>query len=100
MKSKEMKEVRELIITAANASGYLIGGNPPEGEFDLTLGRKHVVDFLLKSNSTGYLQVHMIEERPDDEWVWGRAVYSIRSISEAFLFCSILTNSANIAAKR
>jgi hypothetical protein len=101
MEPKEMRKVRNLIVTAAKANGYEIEGNASEGnKFELTLGRKHVVDFLLKSNSSGYLQVQMIEERPDSKWAWGRAVYSIRSISEAFLFCNILTNSAIIAAKR
>jgi hypothetical protein len=100
MNSTEMNKVRELIVTAAEANGYNVTGKPDDGEFQLELGRKHVVDFMLKSNSSGYLQVHLVEEKKKDEWAFGRAVYSIRSVAEAFLFCNVLSVSALIAARR
>ena len=60
------------------------------------LANWHGVAFEIKENSSGYLQVHQWEENEK----YGRAVYSLRSVSDVIHFCSILISSSNIRAKR
>lgn len=65
--------------------------------YRIHLGLHHGVDFLVESNSTGYIQCKQWDENTDE---FNRAVYSLRYTSDVIYFCTILMNSASIRARR
>lgn len=72
-----------------------------EKEFSIDVNKFHHVAYLVKENSSGYLQIHQWENVNNSETgEWGRAVYSLRSISDVIQFCSILLISTQIYARR
>jgi hypothetical protein len=61
----------------------------------------NAVDFRILENADGYLEVHQYEEKREEEPErYGRAVYSLRTISDVILFCELLINSVTIRARR
>jgi len=69
--------------------------------FIIDVDKYHSVAFQIRENSSGYLQVHQWEgENESENGEWGRAVYSIRNISDVIQFCSIILSSSKIYARR
>lgn len=61
----------------------------------------HAAAFQVKLSSAEYLQVHQWEcDAEGRESRYGRAVYSIRSYTDAVEFCSVLLASARLRARR
>ncbi|KUI97777.1 hypothetical protein [Vibrio sp. MEBiC08052] len=85
----------ELVKTVAIEQGYEVEGS------QIYLDKYNSVDFSLCENDSGYLQVHQWEYTNDEgEGRYGRAVYSLRNITDVIQFCNILISSSNIRAKR
>lgn len=85
-----------IIESFAEEIGYTIESVSDEC-IQVHLEKYHAVDFELKANSSGYIQCKEWDENREE---YNRAVYSIRSISDAVRFCIILENSKMIRAKR
>lgn len=70
-------------------------------KIQLYLDGWHTVAFEIRQNSKNYLQVHPWESVDEnDDGRYGRAVYSLRSVSDVIQFCSIIISSSKIRAKR
>ena len=93
----ENEKQKELIKEVAKEHGYQIDGG--ETVFEIYTDQWHSVAFQIKENSAGYLQVHQWEE-DDDDGQYGRAIYSLRTLSDVIRFCHILISSLNLRAKR
>lgn len=90
----------DLIKQVAKEQGYEIdGGNK---RFFIYIDKWNSVAYEIKENRVGYLQVHQWEESSEnnDDGKYGRAVYSLRSITDVVKFCSILLASSSLRAKR
>lgn len=85
-----------IIKEVAEENGYLIEIRSDEC-YEIHLGVHHGVDFLVESNSSGYIQCGQWDENGER---YSRAVYSIRTTTDVIQFCSILINSAQIRARR
>ncbi|WP_392552939.1 hypothetical protein RHO14_03480 [Orbus wheelerorum] len=93
-------ELIKIIKDVATAQNYEITGS--DKEFDVCIERWNAVSFLIRENGSGYLEVHQWEPIPGikSHGQYGRAVYSLRSVSDVIQFCSIMISSSAIRAKR
>ena len=92
-----MKELSwiETIKQVALEQGYEVEDNY------IYLDKYNAVAYSIFENSSGYIQVHQWEYVNDDkDGRYGRAVYSIRSISDVVRFCDVLVASAMLRARR
>ncbi|MBU9312908.1 hypothetical protein [Burkholderia multivorans] len=90
-------DLLDMIKYVAKEQGFKISDmNGSSSKFDLYINRHHGVAFRV-SQPSDYIQVHQWEDNTSE---YGRAVYSIRSHSDAIQFCNILIASAGIRAKR
>jgi len=90
-------DLMDMIKYVAREQGYKISNaNGTGSKFDLYINRHHGVAFRVLQ-ATEYIQIHQWEDNTNE---YGRAVYSIRSHSDAIQFCNILIASASIRAKR
>ena len=88
-----------LIKKIAEEQGYDVEGS--DKQFYVQIDRWNAVAYKIQENRVGYLQVHQWEEDSEDEnGYYGRAVYSLRNITDVVQFCNILLASASIRAKR
>ena len=95
----QIQDYIKIIKTVAKENELVVDGS--EKEFSIDVNKYHHVAYLVKENSSGYLQVHQWENVNENEsGEWGRAVYSLRSISDVIQFCSILLSSTQIYARR
>ncbi len=95
----DIKKGMDIIKVVSEEQGFEIEGDGKE--FSITKDQWHSVAFLVKENSAGYLQVHQWEDIKDlEDGDWGRAVYSLRSITDVIQFCNIVKMSVEIHAKR
>lgn len=61
----------------------------------------HSVAYKIKKNSSGYLQVHPWENMDDNgNYEYGRAIYSLRTMSDVAKFCALLVQSNEMRAKK
>jgi hypothetical protein len=89
----------EIIKQVAIENDLIVEGT--ENEFSIDVNKYHHVAYLVKINSSGYLQIHQWENANDSsEGEWGRAVYSLRCLSDIIQFCSIVLMSTQIYARR
>lgn len=85
----------ELIQQVATEQGYKVEGN------EIHLDKYNAVAYAIQENNSGYIQVHQWEySNEEGEGKYGRAVYSIRSFSDAIQFCAVLIASASLRARR
>lgn len=92
-------EWKMLIKEVAHENDYYVS----EGDdcFYVELGQWHSASYQILKNSNDYLQVHQWEQsNQDEEGYFGRAIYSIRSASNAVQFCNILFANPMLRAKR
>lgn len=90
---------KKIIKMVAKEQNYNV--NEENTKIQIYLDGWHTVAFEIRENSTGYLQVHPWESVDEnDDGRYGRAVYSLRSVSDVIQFCSIIISSSNIRAKR
>ncbi|HJW02763.1 MAG TPA: hypothetical protein VJ548_05730 [Azospira sp.] len=84
-----------IIKQVATEQGYEVQGT------EIYLDKYNAVAYSIQENNSGYIQVHQWEYT-NEEGIgrYGRAVYSIRSISDAIQFCSVLIASATLRARR
>lgn len=69
--------------------------------FTIEIDKYHSVAFRIVEGAEGYLKVHQWEESENGEsGKYGRAIYSLRNISDVIKFCDILIKSPVIRAKR
>lgn len=95
----EPNDFAEIIKNVAKELDFEVDGG--EKQFSIEKDQWHSVAFLVKENSSGYLQVHQWEGGNDnEEGIWGRAIYSLRSAIDVTKFCNILTMSSEIHARR
>ena len=95
----DINEWMNLIKVVAEENGFFIDGG--EKQFSIDKNKWHSVAFLIKENSTGYIQVHQWEsENETDGGIWGRAVYSLRCCTDVIQFCNIVVMSSGMKAKR
>lgn len=88
-----------LIKKIAEEQGYEIEGS--DKQFYISIEHWNAVAYKITENSVGYLQVHQWEEDSEDEnGCYGRAVYSLRTVTDVVQFCNVLLASASIRAKR
>jgi hypothetical protein len=100
MTSRTEKQIRKIIQLAAVASGFTMEGETSLGcTFQVHLDAYHGADYQIKKNSD-YIQVQCNELQEDGEWKYGRAIFSIRSVRDAFSFANIIIGSADLRAKR
>jgi len=91
---------KEIIKEVSEENGF-VTHSEKNSEFIIDVDKYHSVSFLVKENSSGYLQVHQWESMNEsEEGEWGRAVYSLRTISDVIQFCSIVLSSSRIYARR
>ncbi len=84
-----------IIKGVAKEQDYLVEGD------EIYIDRYNSVAFSIHENDSEYIQVHQWEYTDDNGGGrYGRAVYSLRNISDVIQFCSIMIASANIRAKR
>lgn len=92
-------EYVQIIKNVAGENDLVVEGT--QNEFTIDVNKYHHVAYLVKINSSGYLQVHQWENANENaNGEWGRAVYSLRSLSDVINFCSILLISTQIYARR
>ena len=85
----------EIIKQVAMEQGYTVENN------EIHLDKYNAVAYSIHENNSGYFQVHQWEYTNDEgEGRYGRAVYSIRSLSDAIQFCTVLIASAALRARR
>ena len=90
-----------LIKEVAKEQDFEIDGENNKTTCKVFIDRWNAVAYLLKINSTGFIQAQQWESsNATDAGAYGRAVYSIRSFSDCVQFCAILIASAGIRAKR
>lgn len=87
----------QLIKQVAEEQGFEVSKGV--ASFTINIDKWHSVAYQLKINSAGYVQAHQWEG-DEESSAWGRAVYSIRSFSDAVIFCQILINSSSIRGNR
>lgn len=89
-----------LIKQVAEEQGYEIDGG--EKRFFIYIDKWNSVAYKINENRAGYLQVHQWEEgtEKDENGVYGRAVYSLRNVTDVVQFCNILLASSALRAKR
>ena len=88
-----------LIKRIAEEQGYNVEGS--DKQFYVQIDRWNAVAYKIQKNRVGYLQVHQWEEDSENEnGRYGRAVYSLRNVTDVLQFCNILLESASIRAKR
>ena len=87
----------QLIKQVAEEQGFEVSRG--EASFTINIDKWHAVAYQLKTNRAGYVQAHQWEGDEENS-NWGRAVYSIRSFSDAVTFCQILINSSSIRGNR
>lgn len=89
----------DIIKAVAEEQEYEITGG--DKKFRVFIDRYNAVSFELWDNSQGYIQVHQWEGGEDEEsGKYGRAVYSLRNVSDVVMFCNIMISSAEIRARR
>lgn len=92
-------ELIKIIKKVAEEQKYKV--NEGNKKFQVYLAGWHTVAFEIKENSAGYLQAHQWEpDNEQDYGRYGRAVYSLRSVSDVIQFCSIMISSSAIRARR
>ena len=85
----------KIIRGVADEQGYELEGS------ELYIDKYNAVAFAIYENDSGYLQVHQWEYVNDEgKGRYGRAVYSLRDVSDVVQFCNVLISSSNIRAKR
>jgi len=85
----------EIIKQLAVEQNYVVEGN------EIHLDKYNAVAYSIQINNAGYIQVHQWEYTDENgSGRYGRAVYSIRSISDAIQFCNVLMASAALRARR
>ena len=92
-------DLKKIINMVAEEQNYNV--KEVNTKTQLYLDGWHTVAFEIRENSTGYLQAHpweSVDENGDGRY--GRAVYSLRSVSDVIQFCSIIISSSKIRAKR
>ncbi len=95
----DVKQYVDIIKTIAEENDLEVDGS--DNEFSIDVNKFHHVAYLVKKNSSGYLQIHQWENANESEnGEWGRAVYSLRCLSDIIQFCTILLCSTNIYARR
>ncbi|MCI5147743.1 MAG: hypothetical protein D3923_19945 [Candidatus Electrothrix sp. AR3] len=88
-----------IIKAVAEEQGFSIDAGKKQFSIDKDIW--HTVSFLVKKNSAGYLQVQQWEgENETEGGIWGRSVYSLRSLTDVIHFCTIIELSSKIHARR
>ncbi|MDO8698012.1 MAG: hypothetical protein Q7J74_12965 [Pseudomonas sp.] len=89
----------DIIKAAAEEHEYEIVGS--DKKFSIFIDRYNAVAFEIWDNTAGYIQVHQWEGGDDESsGQYGRAVYSLRSVSDVVKFCNIMIASSEIRARR
>lgn len=96
----KQKNYKGLIKAVAKECGYEVNEN--EASFEVYTDFEHPVSFWVKENSEGYLQVHIWEDsnKKEKEHKYGKARYSLRTALDVVNFCSILSYSYLLRARR
>ncbi len=90
---------RKIIKMIAEDNGY----NVSQGRklFTVEMDKWHTVGFRIVETADGYIIVHQWEESDKEgSGKYGRAIYSLRDISDVVNFCDVLIKSPVIRAKR
>mgnify|MGYP000267585855 CR=1 FL=1 len=88
-----------IIKEVSEESGFSVDGNV--NSFMIDVDRYHSVAYYVQQNNSGYLQVHQWEyNNTTGDGDWGRAIYSLRSLSDVVSFCSIILISSQLYARR
>lgn len=94
----DINKLKEIIKESAKENNYHIDGG--ETTFQIYKDQYHSVAFKIIENNAGYLQVHQWEETDDEDGDYGRAIYSLRNLSDVVEFCNIMISSVKIMARR